>query len=504
MKHHNARYDVLIAGAGFAGSLAALLLHQLGRKVCLVEKAKHPRFAIGESSTPAADMILRRFASSYQLPWLEAFSRYGSWCRTYPEVMRGLKRGFSFYKHHPGKPFYTNAEHDHELLVAASADDEHSDTQWLRADFDAFLVSKVQEAGIAYLDLTEIVEVEEDGNGLLFTVQQNGRTGRLSADFFLDATGGPHLLHRLWQISSTVEGFHTDSFAVFSHVEQVPLWEDVVVQMGYCTEDYPYRADFSALHHLLDEGWMWMLRFDDGRVSVGFVLDGHRQAMADAAAGQVWQQTLSRYPSLQKLLGGSRLSAQPGKWLRTARLQRRLVQMAGSRWVALPHTAGFVDPLFSPGNAHTLSGLERLISIFQEHTGQHEKLQHSLQHYARELRAELELIDRLVAGCYQTMPHFGLFQAWSMVYFACTIAYEKHRMSSSQPEGFLLATRPEIRRMVTTCVRALEDVLQKGDYSPRQVQCFTDKIRECIAPFNTAGLLDPSAHNMYRHTTAKV
>gem|GEM_PF-6339142 len=159
----HARYDVLIAGAGFAGSLAALILQRLGLRVCLVEKARHPRFAIGESSTPAADMILRDLAREYDLPWLQALSRYGTWCRQFPDVMRGLKRGFSFYKHHPGKAFYTDAQHSHELLVAASADDEHSDTQWLRADFDAFLVSKVQEAGIDYWDETEIGYMADDG-----------------------------------------------------------------------------------------------------------------------------------------------------------------------------------------------------------------------------------------------------------------------------------------------------------------------------------------------------
>lgn len=508
------RYDVLIAGAGFAGSLAALILQRLGWKVCVVEKARHPRFAIGESSTPAADMILRDFARQYDLPWLHAFSRYGSWCRSYPDVMRGLKRGFSFYKHYPGKAFYTNDQHEHELLVAASVDDEHSDTQWLRADFDAFLVEKVQEAGIAYLDQAEIVDVEE-AEELTFTLQREGVDRKLRADFFIDATGSPHLLQRLWQVPSTADDFYTHSFAVFSHFEQVPLWEEMLAGMGYKTHDYPYRADFSALHHILDEGWMWMLRFDDGRVSIGFVLDGHAdlpglplKQINDMPAGQIWQQMLSRYPSLQELMRGARLCAQPGRLLRSARLQRRLWQPAGRRWVALPHTAGFVDPLFSPGNAHTLSGLERIVRIFQQ--DRDEDRQELLRKYASELQEELRLIDKLIAGCYRTMSHFQLFTAWSMVYFACTIAYEQHRNAVSAahtanlPEGFLLAGRAEIRQMVEACWQALQHLPQNENYTPRQIDAFTRKIRDCIAPFNTAGLLNPAVHNMYHHTTADV
>jgi FADH2 O2-dependent halogenase len=479
----------------------------MGLRVCVAEKAKHPRFAIGESSTPAADMILRDFAQAYDLPWLQALSRYGTWCRQYPNVMRGLKRGFSFYKHYPGKTFYTDAQHSHELLVAASVDDEHSDTQWLRADFDAFLVQKVQEAGIDYRDETEILQMTEDGV-LSFTLQRRGMRFDVRADFFIDATGSPHLLQRLFQVPCTGEGIQTHSFAVFSHFEQVPLWEDLLKRMGYDTQDYPYRADFSALHHILDEGWMWMLRFDDGRVSIGFVVNGHLNPMDGLSAEQIWQQLLNRYPSLQGMLKSARLSTQPGKLLRSARLQRQLQQLAGSRWVALPHTAGFVDPLFSPGNAFTLSGLERIIRIFQQYQGK--DMQQFLQQYAWGIQDELQLIDKLIAGCYRTMAHFQLFQAWSMVYFACTLAYEQYRMSNAtqasaqMPEGFLLASRSEIQHMVNQCWHALEDFQRKGNYGLRQIEAFTERIRQHIAPFNTAGLLDPSVHNMYRHTTAQV
>ena len=168
--HH---YDILIAGAGFGGALTALLLHSRGFSVCLVEKGRHPRFAIGESSTPIADLLLRDLSTRYNLPWLYAFSRYGSWQEAHPEVVCGIKRGFSYFKHYPGKEFITDAEHSQELLVAASSSDQFSDTNWLRADFDAFLVEQVKAAGIMYLDLTDIVSAERDGDWT-FRATRNG------------------------------------------------------------------------------------------------------------------------------------------------------------------------------------------------------------------------------------------------------------------------------------------------------------------------------------------
>src|SRR4029077_11391369 len=45
--------DVLVIGGGPAGSTAAALLAQLGHRVTLLEKSRHPRFHIGESLLPA-------------------------------------------------------------------------------------------------------------------------------------------------------------------------------------------------------------------------------------------------------------------------------------------------------------------------------------------------------------------------------------------------------------------------------------------------------------------
>lgn len=529
------RFDILIAGAGFAGALTALLLHSRGFSVCLVEKGRHPRFAIGESSTPVADLLLRDLSVRYDLPWLYPFSRYGSWQEAHPEIVCGIKRGFSYFKHYPGRVFSTDAMHSQELLVAASSSDTLSDTNWLRADFDGFLVDKVIEAGIAYLDHTDIVAAERDGGWMFRAVRRgdgaagatslgtvpgadvaSGYAGQFSvtASFFIDATGGGALLENLLGVESSATGFETNSYGLFSHFDDVPRWSEWLERAGIDTRDFPYDPDHSALHQVLDEGWIWMLRFNDRRTSVGFALDGRKALPGGLSPQEQWKSLLQKYPTIGELLGGAAFSAVPGGLIRSGRLQRRAAAAAGSGWAALPHTAGFVDPLFSSGIAHSLTGVRRLVGILEEYFDSPSELERRLTDYQEAILAELALIDTLVAGCYATMPYFELFQAWSMVYFAATIAAEQRLLNGNRGGYFLGADRADVTAMVQECKRALfevfgsEELYFSGAYvgaarpSAEAVRRFTTLVREKIAPFNIAGLMDVGVRNMYRHTVA--
>jgi FADH2 O2-dependent halogenase len=497
------QFDILVAGAGFAGSLTALVLHNLGFKVCLLEKGQHPRFTIGESSTPVADMILRNLASKYNLPWLHDFSRYGSWQQSHPEIVCGIKRGFSFFKHYPGKDFTTDENHKNELLVAASFSDIQSDTNWLRADFDAFLVNKVKEAGIDYFDLAEIITAKRNSQWEFHIGRFNERN-IIHASFFIDATGSSGLLDKLLGIESSSGGFLTNSFAIFSHFNHVPRWTDMLQKAGIPSDDFLYNPDYSALHHILDEGWLWMLRFNDQRTSLGFVLDGGTAFYENLPTEKIWNDMLKKYPSINNIIKDASLATQPGKIIRSARLQRRIKHCFGPGWVALPHTAGFVDPLFSSGIAHTLSGVEKIIHTISQYWGNNELLQQNLNEYEQAVFEELKLIDYLVAGCYKTMAHFELFNAWSMFYFASTIAHEQRRMQHQSPGYFLNADDPAIRNMVQKSYADLLKIISHQQPSREDIRWFTSLVRERIHPFNTAGLLEPSFKNMYRHTAAVI
>lgn len=502
-KKNKNHYDIFIAGAGFAGSLTALILQKCGFKICLVEKSKHPRFAIGESSTPVADMILRKLSLEYDLPWLYDFSRYGSWQQSHPEIICGLKRGFSFYKHHPGEFFFTDENHSNELLVAASSSDMESDTNWLRADVDNFFVEKVKESGIEYFDLTQIENTNWNGQWK-FEINHLNNKQYIHASFFIDATGSSGLMENLLGIESSPRDFLTDSYAMFSHFDRTPRWTEMLQKSGIPTGDYPYNPDHSALHQILDEGWLWMLRFNNDRISMGFVLDGSKRPDDSLSTEEIWKGLLKKYPAINCIFKDAGLAEVPGKIIHSKRLQRKLNQGCGPGWVAVPNTIGFVDPLFSSGIAHSLSGIEKLIPVIKKHWGSQEVLLQHLKEYEQKVFEEIQFIDLLIAGCYKTFPHFELFKSWSMLYFAATIAHEKSRMHQPDPGYFMNADNPGLKNIIDKTYDELLQIISSGDLSDETTQHFSNKVRERIKPWNTAGLMEPEAKNMYWHTVARV
>ena len=104
---------------------------------------------------------------------------------------------------------------------------------------------------------------------------------------------------------------------------------------------------------------MYELRFDDGVVSAGFVVEGGVRERADGgpAPEDEFRRLVARYPTL----AAQYASANPLRPLATiALLQRRHARAAGTRWALLPHTYTFWSPLFSTGIAWSLAGVERL------------------------------------------------------------------------------------------------------------------------------------------------
>lgn len=494
------RIDVAVLGSGFGGSLLAILLDRIGLSCLVVERGAHPRFAVGESSTPIADLVLRDLAARYDLPWLEPLTRYGPWCRTYPDVGRGLKRGFSYFPHRPGEAFRPYPDHRTELLVAANRDDEHADTQWMRSDVDAFLVARVREQGIEVRERT-VTALERRGDGWRLTLTRGGDVKVVDAGFVVDATGEGGAVADALGLPRDVSRLRTVSRAIFGHFEGVTPWNDVLRELGAGTADHPFRCDDAAQHHLLREGWLWQLRFDHGVTSLGLVLDATDHPLDPSVPVQAeWDTVIGRYPSLAAQLAGAQLVAPEGGLVRTARLQRRTSDVAGPGWALIPNAAGFVDPLHSTGIAQTLCGVERLAGLLGDH-GMGASALPALRAYGATVLEELDLIDAIVAAGYRSRSSFRLFAATSMLYFAAATTYEHRRLEGELRPGaaFLCADQAALRAAVVAVEAALDRALEAGP-TGAAIERFETEVARRIEPFNRVGLCDLAARNLYRYT----
>lgn len=487
-------FDIVILGSGFGGSLLAAILSKSGQSVCLIDKGSHPRFAIGESSTPAADMILHSLATKYGLDEFLPLCQFRSWRETYPDLRCGCKRGFSYFWHGATEGYSSTENHQNELFVAASASRDVADTQWYREDVDQFFCEQAVKNGATLFNRTNVTGFQRrlNGNWQIHLECEQG-SKHIDCNFIVDATGPEATLLRHLEISVTTDQLYTNSSAIYSHFDDVPSTSSWLEEQGTQPQDFPFPADDSAVHHLFPDGWLWQLRFEGGTTSVGFVSPNLADVIGGTSSPEdSWWRLQEQLPALENALGLSTLSPSPGRIFQTDRLQRLLTQAAGENWAALPFTVGFIDPLHSTGIAHTLIGVQRLAEILTKSND--ETRTRELKRYSEKVTNELQFIDLLVAGCYQTLTNFECFTAWTMLYFAAATTFEQNYKSGS--DDFLCATDPKFSQLVSELY---------GDFlfSPPRLHDparFTERIQKAIQPFNTVGLFAPEINNMYSYT----
>jgi tetracycline 7-halogenase / FADH2 O2-dependent halogenase len=477
--------DVAVVGSGFAGSLTALGLRKRGRSVALVERNRHPRFVIGESSTPLANLLLEELADRYDLPRIRPFSKWGTWQRTRPDVAVGLKRGFTFFFHRPGEAFVD--DRDRQLMVAASPHDGVGDTHWYRPEFDHALVREAESEGAIYLDNTRLERFRDNGSRAVLEGTRDGRPVQIAAGFVIDASGPRGFLHRALGFEDAALRWLPPTQGLYTHFTGVDRWDRLMP----CEGSPPFPIDDAALHHVFPGGWMWMLRFNNGITSAGVALTDRVAADIKAADGAVaWNRLLAQFPSVGRQFTRAE-AVYP--FVHAPRLAYRSPRVTGRRWALLPSAAGVIDPLLSTGFPLTLLGIARLLELL-EHTTEGPEQDTALRAYAQVTHVELEVTEQLVAALYATMADVPLFKRLTLLYFAAASYSEAARRLGrpSLAPGFLLHAHPRFGPELRACVGLAANTPQGTARD-----ALIDRIDRSVEPFDTAGLLDRTRRDWY-------
>ncbi|MCA1596417.1 MAG: FAD-dependent oxidoreductase [Chloroflexi bacterium] len=518
-------FDLIVVGSGFGGSLLALIAHRIGLRVLLIERGSHPRFAIGESTSPLANLVLEQLCRDYGLDALAPLSKYGRWKSVYPNLGCGLKRGFTFYHHEQGKPFHRRPDRSNELLVAASPADWVADTHWLRSDVDSFFVEQAAAAGVEYIDHTEVQSVELHGETVRLEAIAAGSLRTVRGAFVVDATGPRGVLFRHLSLKESPWPHLAGTSALYSHFADVPrldpeqqgLWQDPGTGLaaraapGPVDGGCPYPAECAAVHHVFDGGWIWSLRFDSGQASIGVAARpwlSRKLGLERGAPG--WDALLDRFPSLEPLRAASpirRFDAIPAMPFRSA-------AAACYPWAMLPGAAAFADPFLSTGIPLTLLGIERLSTLlgraFRRGSLDSTVMLDGLKDYERATLTEADATSRYIAGCYSCFGRFELLSSYLMYYFAASSFAEVARRLGKASSGglFLRADDAQFQRSISESRQWLsqwDDPRGAGDGSHEEgaspskarIEWFRSHVRNGIEPINVAGLEDPAKRNWY-------
>src|SRR5580658_4608609 len=158
--------DVLVIGGGPGGSTAAILLAEKGYRVVLLEKARHPRFHIGESLLPANLPLLERLGVGQKV-----------------RAIGMEKWGAEFISHWDGRCQEFQFAHAWDKSMPLSY-------QVRRSEFDEILVRRAAAQGAEVLEGCRVRDVEFRAGGVrVHAVHDDGREQTWDAAQLIDASG---------------------------------------------------------------------------------------------------------------------------------------------------------------------------------------------------------------------------------------------------------------------------------------------------------------------------
>ncbi len=300
--------DVLVIGAGPAGSVSASMLHQAGLSVRVVEREKFPRFVIGESLLPRCMEVLQ------DAKFLDAIKS-----RNFQE-----KSGAKFMKG--------------DKISDFNFSDQYSDGwKWTwqvqRADFDLTLITEVEKMGVPVNFETTVtaIEFKEEESSETTVQRKDGTEEKISARFIVDASGYGRVIPRLFKLDkpSSLD----PRKAVFAHVKD------------------PNRNEYDEPNRIIavmyaPGVWTWIIPFSTGITSLGFV-GGYDffKTLPESQADQ-FRTCINGNAYLKKRFGDVEWVFEPRKleaWSATTD------KFYGKGFVLTGNVTEFLDPIFSSG-----------------------------------------------------------------------------------------------------------------------------------------------------------
>lgn len=485
----NHQYDVVILGTGLGGAMLGAILARNKLDVLMIDSEVHPRFTIGEATTPDTNFRLKLLGTKYDVPEIADLSAFHD-LRDRVGTSHGIKRAFSFLYEHEGKPQNPDESHQYPTLAPPMGPDAH----FFRQDTDAFMMASAVAYGAKVRQQTRIAEVDikEDGVTLVTEKKESFR-----AKYLVDGTGMRSVLAQKFDlrdgsVACTCSGvatrkacdkpcigkqYRTNSRAIFNHFVGVKLWDQVGANAQAHGHKYPFSQ--STLHHIFEGGWFWVIPFNNHAdstnplCSVGLVLnrDVHPESGMDPEE-EFWSY-VRKFPDMLRQFEG----AKPVRgWTSSGRIQYGSKTITGHRYCLLAHAGFFIDPLYSTGLALTTAMVdlvsEQLIESFKTNDFSEKSFARLNEFFDRNIKHA----DMMVGCSFVSFRDYDLWDAWfrvwvlglfigtavnATIYLKYVETKDKKVLDNSvrEPNDMILGGRyPEFQKLYKAAVSTMDEV----------------------------------------------
>lgn len=354
-------YDVLIIGAGPAGSSAAARTRAAGLTTLVVERQEFPRFRIGESLLPEGNHLLREI---------------GVWDKV-------CAAGF-VPKH--GARFHLGHGDAEKKVVFANGLLPGLDSTWQveRARFDALLLDHARELGAEVRTATTVSQVDsrDDGHRVTLTAA-DGTTTEIEARYVIDSGGRDQFYSSDLKARLDPAAF-PKRIAIYNHFTGVGR--------------SPGTEGGDTVIVRIPEGWLWFIPVDAERTSVGLVATQTTFKSAGLKPGEFFERTVAAHPRVQALMRDARPTL---GYHVTADYSYYRRELARGRMVLAGDAGGFLDPIFSSGVYLALhSAKEAAALVINAHRRGRAIADSTALAYTRRLKAHSSVFHRLIDAFY--------------------------------------------------------------------------------------------------------
>ena len=302
--------DVLVIGGGPAGTTVAPFLTEKGYKVVVLEKARHPRFHIGESLLPANLPLFERMGIAEEV-----------------KAIGMVKPGAEFVSpHHDMAQCFEFADAWDKSMPYAY--------QVKRDEFDTILIRNAEKKGVEVHEgcKAKAVDFLPDNSGAIVRAQHDdGRESEWKARFVVDASGRDTFLANRFQIKH--RNPKHNSSAIYGHFA------------GAKRHDGQAAGNITIFW--FEHGWFWFIPMMNDTTSIGMVTwPYYMKTIGDRNIEQFLMDGIAMCPALSERLKEAKLV---NKVEATGNFSYVSERNHGQNYMLLGDAYAFIDPVFSSG-----------------------------------------------------------------------------------------------------------------------------------------------------------